>query len=46
MIKENQFQNVGDIYSYLKDLFKDANQEMLESELDVSLGYPKCDRGD
>jgi hypothetical protein len=29
IIKENQFQNVGDIYSYLKDLFKDTIQEML-----------------
>lgn len=44
MIKENQFQNVGDIYSYLKDLFKDTIQEMLEAELDVSLGYPKNEK--
>lgn len=40
MIKENQFQNVGDIYGYLKDLIKDTIQEMLEAELDVSIGYP------
>jgi transposase-like protein len=44
MIKENQFQNVGDIYGYLKDLFKDTIQEMLEAELDVSIGYPKNEK--
>ena len=44
MIKENQFQNVGDIYSYLKDLFKDTIQEMLEAEIDVSIGYPKNEK--
>ena len=44
MIKENQFQNVGDIHSYLKDLFKDTIQEMLEAELDASLGYPKNEK--
>lgn len=43
IIKENQFQNVGDVYSYLKDLFKDTIQEMLEAELDESLGYAKND---
>jgi putative transposase len=40
IIKENQFENVGDIYSYLKDTIK----EMLEAELDVSLGYPKNEK--
>lgn len=44
MIKEKQFQNVGDIYSYLKDLFKDTIQKMLEAELDVSIGYPKNEK--
>ena len=44
MIKENQFQNVGDIHSHLKDLFKDTIQEMLEAELDASLGYPKNEK--
>lgn len=43
IVKENQFQNVGDVYSYLKDLFKDTIQEMLEAELDESLGYAKND---
>jgi len=44
IIKENQFQNVGDIYSYLKELFKDTIQEMLEAELDLSIGYPKNEK--
>ena len=44
IIKENKFENVGDIYSYLKDLFKDTIQEMLEAELDVSIGYPKNEK--
>ena len=44
IIKENQFQNVGDVYGYLKDLFKDTIQEMPEAELDMSLGYPKNEK--
>lgn len=43
IVKENQFQNVGEVYSYLKDLFKDTIQEMLEAELDESLVYAKND---
>lgn len=45
IIKENDIQNVGDIYSLLKDSFKDMMQEMLEAEMDVSLGYPKNEKG-
>jgi transposase-like protein len=45
-IKENNIQNVGDIYSLLKDSFKDILQEMLEAEMDVSLGYSKNDKGE
>ena len=41
MITENNITNVGDIYSFLKDSFKDVLQEMLEAEMDVSLGYSK-----
>ncbi len=46
IIKENDIQNVGDIYNLLKDSFKDMMQEMLEAEMDVSLGYPKNEKGD
>lgn len=46
IIKENNIQSVGDIYNLLKDSFKDMMQEMLEAEMDVSLGYPKNEKGD
>ena len=36
IIKENDIQNVGDIYKLLKDSFKEMMQEMLGAELDVS----------
>ena len=45
IIKENDIRNVGDIYNLLKDSFKDMMQEMLEAEMDVSLGYPKNEKG-
>jgi transposase-like protein len=44
IIKENNIQNVGDIYNLLKDSFKDIIQEMLEAEMDVSIGYPKNEK--
>ncbi|WP_094548601.1 IS256 family transposase [Petroclostridium xylanilyticum] len=43
IIKGNNFQNVGDISSYLKDIFKDLIQEMLEAEIETQLGYSKND---
>ena len=46
IIKENDIQTVSDIYNLLKDSFKDMMQEMLEAEMDVSLGYPKNEKGD
>ncbi len=46
IIKENDIQSVGDIYNLLKDSFKDMMQEMLEAEMDVSLGYSKNEKGD
>ena len=41
IIKENDFQNPGEILAFLKDSFKDVLQEMLEAEMDVKLGYSK-----
>lgn len=38
MIKENDLKSVGDIHSFLKDLFKDSIQEMLEAEFEIGLG--------
>lgn len=46
IIRENDIRNVGDIYNLLKDSFKDMMQEMLEAEMDVSIGYPKNDKGE
>ncbi len=46
IIRENDIQNVGDIYNLLKDSFKDMMQEMLEAEMDVSMGYPKNEKGE
>lgn len=45
-INENNIQSVPDLYAALKDLFKDALQEMLEAELSANLGYEKYDKKD
>jgi len=42
-IKENNIKTAGDIQNTLKELFKDTLQEMLEAELEDSLGYAKND---
>jgi transposase-like protein len=41
IIKENDLKSVGDVSALLKESFKDLLQELLEAELDVSLGYDK-----
>jgi len=41
IIAENNISNVQDIYSYLKESFKDMLQEILEAEMDASIGYAK-----
>lgn len=43
IIKENDFKNPGEIYSYFREAFKDLLQEMLEAEMDVTMGYDKND---
>ena len=42
-IKENNLKSVEDIHNVLKDLFAETLQEMLEAELDTTLGYEKND---
>jgi transposase-like protein len=42
-IKENDLKTVEDIQNVLKDLFAETLQEMLEAELDTTLGYEKND---
>jgi putative transposase len=41
LIKENDIKDVNGIYDTLKDMFQDVLQEMLEAEMDVTLGYSK-----
>ena len=43
IIKSNEFENPGDIVKYLKEAFQDVLQEMLEAEMDITLGYAKND---
>ncbi|RNB76712.1 IS256 family transposase [Brevibacillus fluminis] len=42
-IKEKNMKSVDDVQSALKDLFSETIQEMLEAELDTTLGYTKHD---
>lgn len=43
IIQSNEFENPGDILKYLKEAFQDVLQEMLEAEMDITLGYAKND---
>ncbi len=38
---ENNISSVADVYSLLKDSFKDILQELMEAELDATPGYQK-----
>jgi len=44
IIVDGGLQTSDDVHTYLKELFKDTLQEMLEAELDLKLGYEKHDR--
>ena len=46
IISENNISSVADVYSLLKESFKDILQELMEAELDASLGYEKNKKGD
>ena len=41
IIADNNFINVGDVYDYPREGFKDILQELMEVEMDVALGYKK-----
>ncbi len=41
IISQNDINSVTDVYALLKDSFKDILQELMEAELDASLGYDK-----
>ena len=46
IISENNISSVADVYTILKDSFKDILQELMEAELDATLGYAKNQKGD
>lgn len=46
IIADNNFTNVADVYEYLKEGFKDILQELMEAEMDATLGYGKNKKGD
>ena len=46
IISENNLSSVADVYALLKDSFKDILQELMEAELDATLGYGKKRKGD
>lgn len=45
IISQNNINSVSDVYSLLKESFKDILQELMEAELDASLGYEKHQKG-
>ena len=45
IISQNDISSVADVYSLMKESFKDILQELLEAEMDVTLGYEKIKRG-
>ena len=44
IIADNNLNSVADVYTLLRDSFKDILQELMEAELDASLGYEKIIR--
>ena len=46
IIVQNDITSVTDVYSVLKESFKDILQELMEAELDATLGYEKNQKSD
>ncbi len=46
IISQNNISSVADVYSLLKESFKDILQELMEAEMDAVLGYEKNQKGD
>lgn len=46
IIADNNLHSVADVYTLLRDSFKDILQELMEAELDASLCYEKNLKGD
>lgn len=45
IISENNINSVADVYTLLKDSFKDILQELIEAEMNAALGYEKNQKG-
>ena len=45
IIADNNLNSVADVYTLLRDGFKDILQELMEAELDATLGYEKNNKG-
>ena len=45
IISNNNISSVADVYTLLKDGFRDILQELMEAELDATLGYEKNQKG-
>ena len=45
IISQNDISSVADVYSLMKESFKDILQELMEAEMDVTLGYEKNQKG-
>ena len=45
IISENNLNSVTDVYALLRDSFKDILQELMEAEMDATLGYEKNRKG-
>lgn len=45
IIKESNVDSVTDVYALLREGFKDILQELMEAELDATLGYEKNQKG-
>ena len=46
IIADNNLSSVADVYSLLRDSFKDILQELMEAKLDASIGFEKNQKGD
>lgn len=46
IIAENDINSVEDVYTLFKNSFKDMMQELLEAEMDASIGYTKNNKSD
>ena len=44
IISRNDINRVADVYSLLKESFKDILQELMDAEMDATLGYEKNKR--